>query len=301
MSLSNARAANAALWLDRPECPCIDVQYSNWVKCALSTPKEKNVLTVLTKSLLCLTLVAYGSGLESDIDSAFENLCSSVRITTSSAHDGLDVQFVNTSKRGILGYKISAVRSNQTIIDSPSVNIQGTHALPLIPSGDTYRFWIPVPKEGRPVLAAVIFDDGTHEGDSGLAAQTRAAQMGNETMSNQIIVILDSAVAEGSDGNTGIREAIKRVDALRIGPDEAIAETFNAEFPDSMRKYAPVVNITMTHVKVAFLMALKGYGERETKLLGFSPAEPRPASFSEWWKRWRSVMQSGNLNGDPLY
>jgi hypothetical protein len=262
--------------------------------------KEKHLLTALANSLVCLTLVAYGSGVEPDTDSAFENLCPSVRITTSSVPGWLEVQLVNTSSRGILGYKTAAGRTNQTIIDSPFVSVQGTHAHQLINAGDTYRFSIPLPMRGRPVLAAVIFDDGTHEGDTGLAAQTRAAQMGNEAMSNQIIGILDSVVAEGS-GDSDIREAIKKVDALRIGPDEALTETFNAEFPDSMRKYAPVVNITMTHVKAGFLVALKAYGDHQTNLPGFSPAEPRPASFSEWWRRWRSLMQSGNLNGDPLY
>jgi hypothetical protein len=102
---------------------------------------------------------------------------------------------------------------------------------PLIPAGATYDRECP---RGTPsVLAAALFADGTHEGNSEIAATLFATQLGRETQERRADPLVRRIIADrGLDDAAKIGQIQSALSSLPVAPEAPTLRLMQDAFPD---------------------------------------------------------------------
>ena len=138
----------------------------------------------------------------------------------------------NKSQRDLMAYASVRDEGNNTRTTSVVQSYDPSH--PLIPAGATYaREFAPMP---HAVLAAALFADGSHEGDSEVAATLYAAQLGMKTEGRRADPLIRRIIADRRPDDTAkIAQIRAALSGLPSTPDDRTLRVMQAAFPDLPR------------------------------------------------------------------
>ena len=89
------------------------------------------------------------------------------------------------------------------------------------------------PMPGSIAIAAALFSDGSHEGDSDSAAKLKSGRIGYETQEGRALQIIDHVVGDPAlDDNARITQINTELTELSNEPDDRAIRTMHAQFPD---------------------------------------------------------------------
>jgi hypothetical protein len=158
----------------------------------------------------------------------------------------------NQSNKNIVGLGVDLVAGGRAQIIAKPRGIDGQ---PLIPAGKEY--WLTVsaanraqatpggyvptlPSDQQIQIKAIVFEDGTYEGDPEIAVLVRGYKAGEKMVLPRLIPLLEGAL---NSANTNLTEALKNLDSqvssIGTDADPQTVQTLTAEFPpasDATRK-----------------------------------------------------------------
>jgi hypothetical protein len=152
---------------------------------------------------------------------------------------------------------------------------------PLIGSGAIYKTNIsaqtvgritdgkfePDPVQPRGVIKAVLFDDGTYEGDYGSAATMEARRRGRKIQLEKVIALLEKAIrSESQESATTLATVKEEIYLLSIDGDAATVEEISSRYSpldDQLESVAQGIKDEMAARKYELINRLKSYEEGE--------------------------------------
>jgi hypothetical protein len=161
----------------------------------------------------------------------------------------------NQSSKNIVGLGVDLVAGGRAQIIAKPRGIDGQ---PLIPAGKEY--WLTVsaanraqatpggyvptlPSDQQIQIKAIVFEDGTYEGDAEIAVLVRGYKAGEKMVLPRLIPLLEGAL---NSANTNLTEALRNLDSqvssIATDADPQTVQTLTAEFP-------PASDATRTEIK----------------------------------------------------
>lgn len=152
----------------------------------------------------------------------------------------------NLSQKGISALRVNLFAEGRM---SLSTLRQGKDGEPLIKAGDFWELYQPapiravaspggftpwVPAEQQIVITALVFEDGSYEGDSEPAAEYRGFVAGNKTELKRLVPLLASAMLD-PESTKALQELRSQLASLSYDIDEAEVAGLKAAFP-SLKK-----------------------------------------------------------------
>lgn len=199
----------------------------------------------------------------------------------------------NLSGRGVLAIGVKTTSGGRVVTSSEP---QGEEGLPLIAPGATYESHVP-PGQGQVtaggyvagqtesiVLAAAVFDDGSYEGEPGIAASVLARRAAMRLQLERTIPLLRGALGGAdADAPAALARLKAEVAALDItaGPGfvEAILQRFDEPVPRGEQSVRIVAEVMMHYMRKTLLDELTSLERTDTR------AKAQPAAqqaFSDW-------------------
>ena len=180
----------------------------------------------------------------------------------------------NVSSRGIVSYSITES------LDSSLAAV--SHRRPLMPPGGTTTARIE-PTTRKVVVAAALFTDGSHEGDSYAAAQLKSGQIGYEIQEGRVLPIIDRII-KAPAVNDEVRLAQIRDELSRLSnePDESAIQIMQLQFTDVP---AEVIRKDLTNALYSARVNLWSELYAYMHSSGESPPPDHPPPLTEWLRR----------------
>ena len=140
-----------------------------------------------------------------------------------------------------------------------STSAQGTPARPLMTPGATYEIpisissggrrtpqgYVPDPPPQKLVIATVVFDDGTYEGETETAADITARQKGRQIQLARVLSIMRNALDAPETIAVALEKLKTQISTLRIDVDASVVDELLTRFPkypqERGRKWLTVV------------------------------------------------------------
>ena len=144
----------------------------------------------------------------------------------------------NVSEKNVVALEIKVKGHSQTAYRADP--------RPLIESGATYETWIysgrsvietpngldPEPRPDALVVDAVVFADGSYEGDVRTAASMFASQKGRSIQFERVMKLLQSALdSEGPDPSGALARLKSQIGGLRIDIEPSVVDEMLSKFP----------------------------------------------------------------------
>jgi hypothetical protein len=174
------------------------------------------------------------------------------------------ISMKNTSTRNILGIGLDVVTGDQIQI---SARPQGSEGEPLIASGAVHDLTVraPVravttpggdtpttPPNQQIQIKALIFADGTYEGDADTAAAIRGCRAGEKMELLRLLPVLEKGLtSSNSDVSEGLRNLEAQVSSLSSDAEPSLIRDVTAEFPKLQRpiEIKEAIEFTATTIK----------------------------------------------------
>jgi hypothetical protein len=190
--------------------------------------------------------------------------------------NGYTLSLRNVSRRGVVSYTISEGGG----FSLASVS----RRQPLIAPGAEWDERIE-PLYREVVVAAALFSDGSHEGDSDAAVQLESGQIGYDTQERRAIPIIDRIIRDPAlDENVRVARIKDELTKLSNDPDDSAMRTMQSHFPDFP---ADVVRNDLTNALYLARVNLwsEVYGYMHSS--GEYPPPVHPPLLADWLRRRR--------------
>jgi hypothetical protein len=172
----------------------------------------------------------------------------------------------------------------------------GTRADPIIKPGETYDFKVPTDRASEfpaIVLRAALFDDHTFEGDQLQAIFLATSQLGNQSMWERLVPLIENVMADANADDLAKAEQIRLgVNKLSTEPDSAMIKAFRAEFPH--------FTDVMTFEQMKNNMRISSAAVKRTtleRLESFSSGRNGSRTLAQWWEATKWEIHSYGCAG----
>jgi hypothetical protein len=213
----------------------------------------------------------------------------------------------NQSNKNIVALGVDVVADGRVQITSKPRGIEGQ---PLIPTGKEY--WLTVaapnraqgtsggyvpttPSDQQIVIKAVVFEDGTYEGDAETGAAVKGYRAGEKIELSRLIPILENALntPEG-DALQGLSNVELQVSSVSSDADPGILRSMVTEFPQLGRPAIQIIKSTMevtaTTIKITLLKDIHRLQSEEPQKLDAKAYQLWLATTKERYAKWLSGL-----------
>ena len=190
----------------------------------------------------------------------------------------------NQSNKNIIALGVDVVAGGKVQITSTPRSIDGQ---PLIPPGKEYWLGVSAPNRAQPTaggyepttpsdqqiqIKAVVFDDGTFEGDAATAAAVKGYQAGEKMELPKLIPLLENALnSSNPDLTEALRTLESQVSAVGSDADPQMVRRLTSEFPQASsstsREIKETIEVTATTLKSNLLKEIHMLQNEESQRL----------------------------------
>jgi len=164
----------------------------------------------------------------------------------------------NQSNKNITGLAVDVVAEGKVQLTSRPRGVEGQ---PLIPTGKEYWLTIAAPNRAKSTaggyeptvpsgmeiqIKAVVFDDGTYQGDAETATAVRGHRAGENMQLPKVISLLGSALnAANTNTIQALRDLESQVSSVGSDADLQMLQTLTSEFPEAGSSVSRTIKQTM--------------------------------------------------------
>lgn len=209
----------------------------------------------------------------------------------------------NQSNNNIVALGVDVVAGGKVQITSKPRGIDGQ---PLIPTGKEYWLTVAAPNRAQPIpggyvptspsdqqiqIKAVVFDDGTYEGDAETAVAVRGYQAGEKMELPRLIPLLEIAL-NSADRNVieGLNNLESQVSSLGSEADPQMVRTQTSKFPQeggaASREIKATMEFSATTIKSNLLKEIHTLQNEETKNLNADLYRTWLTKTKERYEKW---------------
>lgn len=212
----------------------------------------------------------------------------------------------NQSSKNIVGLGVDVVAGGRVQLTSKPRGIDGQ---PLIPAGKEYWLTVAAPNRAQATvdgyvptspsdqqiqIHAVVFDDGTYEGDVETAAAVRGYQAGEKMVLPRLLPLLESALNSDANVTEALRNLDSQVASVRTDADPQIIEKLSSEFPQASnatrRDIKTTMEFTATTIKSNLLKDIHALQNGRAEALNVDLYRTWLTKTKERYEKWLSRL-----------
>lgn len=209
----------------------------------------------------------------------------------------------NQSSKDIVALGVDVVAGGKVEMASKPRGIDGQ---PLIPTGKEYWLTVAAPNRAQPIpggyvpispsdqqiqIKAVVFNDGTHEGDAETAAAVRGYQAGEKMELPRLIPLLENALnSSNADLTDGLRNLESQVSSVGSDAEPQMVQSLASEFSQTSSSISRVIKgtmeVTATTIKSNLLKEIHTLQNEESKTLNADLYRTWLTKTKERYEKW---------------
>jgi len=213
----------------------------------------------------------------------------------------------NQSNKNIVGLGVNVVAGGRVQLTSKPRGIDGQ---PLIPAGKEYWLTVAAPNRAQPTadgyvptspsdqqiqIKAVVFEDGTYEGDAEAAAAVRGYRAGEKMMLSLLLPLLRNALnSSNADLTEALRTLESQVSSVGSDADPEIVQTIISELPQasdvSRGQIKATMEVTATTIKSTLLKEIHTFQNGGAQALNADLYRTWLSQTKERYERWLSRL-----------
>ena len=210
----------------------------------------------------------------------------------------------NQSTKNIVGLGVDVVAGGRVQLTAKPRGIDGQ---PLIPAGKEYWLTVAAPNRAQPTvdgytptspsdqqiqIHAVVFDDGTYEGDVETAAAVRGYRAGEKMVLPRLIPLLENALSSNASVTEALRNLESQVASVQSDADPQLVEKLSSEFPQAReamrREIKATMEFTATTIKSTLLKEIHTLQNESAEALNVDVYRTWLTKTSERYEKWLS-------------